>query len=116
MGSNPGHRPTHHSSSHAVAGFPHIKQRKIGTHVSSGLVSLKKKKICIIFTMMAWKITHLKVHNRGWPSGVVVKFACSTLAAWGSWVQIPGMDLDTAHQAMKWWHPTYKIQEDWHRW
>ena len=31
-------------ASHAVAGVPHIKQRKMGTDVSSGLIFLKKKK------------------------------------------------------------------------
>ena len=33
-GSDPGHGPTHRSSSHAVAGVPHINQRKMGTDVS----------------------------------------------------------------------------------
>ena len=32
------------SSSHAVAGVPHIKQRKMGMDVSSGPVFLSKKK------------------------------------------------------------------------
>ena len=50
-----------------------------------------------------------------WPGGIVVKLVCSTLVAWGSWVQIPGVDLHAAHQAMLWWRPTYKIEEDWHR-
>ena len=53
--------------------------------------------------------------TRGQPSGVVVKFACSTLMAQGSPVQILGADLHTAHQAMLWWLPTNKIEEDWHR-
>ena len=40
----------------------------------------------------------LKVElKRGWPSGVVVKFADSTLAAQGSLVWFLGTDLDTAH-------------------
>ena len=43
----------------------------------------------------------IKVHrSRGWPSGIVVKFACSTSAAPGSQVQIPGTDLHTTHQPM----------------
>ena len=33
----------------------------------------------------------------------------------GQPVRILGVDLHTAHQAMLWWHPTYKIEEDWHR-
>ena len=48
----------------------------------------------------------------GWPGGVVVKFVCSALAAQGSRVQIPGVDLHTTHQAMLWQHPTYKREED----
>ena len=47
-----------------------------------------------------------KIHREGPASGVVVKSACSTLAAWGSQVQILGADLHTAHLAMLWWHPT----------
>ena len=39
---------------------------------------------------------------RGWPCGVVVKFACSALVAWGSQVWIPGADLRTTYQAMLW--------------
>ena len=58
-----------------------------------------------VFKMTSW----------GWPSGIVVKFAHSASAAQGSWVWIPSADLHSALQAMLWWHPTYKIQEDWHR-
>ena len=37
----------------------------------------------------------------GWPSGIVVKFACSASVAWGSQVQISGMDLHTTrHHAV----------------
>ena len=39
---------------------------------------------------------------RGWPGGTEVKFMSSFLAAWGSPVGIPGMDLGTAAQAMLW--------------
>ena len=49
----------------------------------------------------------------GQPGGVVVKFVCSTSAAQGSSISIPGTVLHTAHQAMLWWCPTYKIEEDW---
>ena len=52
---------------------------------------------------------------KSWPDGIVVKFVCSTLGAWGSWVQIMDTGLHTAHQAMLWQWPTYKIEEDWHR-
>ena len=51
----------------------------------------------------------------GWPGGTVVKFACSALVAQGSWVQIPGVDLHIAHQAMLWQQLTHKIDEDWNR-
>ena len=51
----------------------------------------------------------------GWPGGVVVEFTCATWVAWGSQVQIPDMDLYTSSQAMLWWRPTYKIEEDWHK-
>ena len=46
---------------------------------------------------------------------VVVKFVRSALAAQGLQVQMLGTDLQTAHPAMLRWHPTYKIEEDWHR-
>ena len=48
----------------------------------------------------------------GQPHGVVVKFICSALVAGSSQVRIPDVDLHTTHQAMLWWHPTYKIEED----
>ena len=48
---------------------------------------------------------------RGWPSGIVVKFVLSALAAWGLQIQILGTDLHTAYQAMLWQRPTYKIEE-----
>ena len=37
-----------------------------------------------------------------------------TVLAQGLQVQIRGVDLQTAHQAMLWRHPTNKIEEDWH--
>ena len=51
----------------------------------------------------------------GHPSGVMIKFVPSTSVAWGLWFQIPDVDLLTAHQAMVWQHPIYKVEEDWHR-
>ena len=56
-----------------------------------------------------------KMQDRGWPGGIVVKLVCSTSVAQGLQVQILGMDLCTTHQAMLWWHPTYKAEEDGHR-
>ena len=57
----------------------------------------------------------IKKSDKGQPSGIVVKFMCLASAAQGSGVQILGADMHTAHQAMLWWHPTYKIEEDWHK-
>ena len=50
----------------------------------------------------------------GLASGMVVKFMCSALVAWDSWVLIQGLDLCTAHQAMLLWCPTYEVEEDWY--
>ena len=60
-------------------------------------------------------IGKFKREERGPPDGVVVTFTCSTLVAWGAQIWILGVDLHSAHQAVLWWHPTYKIEEDWHR-
>ena len=57
----------------------------------------------------------MKKENKGQTGATVVKFTRSALVAPGSWVQIPGADLHTAHQAMLLQHPTYKTEEDWHR-
>ena len=51
----------------------------------------------------------------GWPRGLVVEFVHSTSTARGSRVWIMGMDLHTAHEAMLWRRPSYKVEEDWHR-
>ena len=51
----------------------------------------------------------------GLAGGVVVKFTHFALAARGSRVWVLGADLGTAHQAMLWWRPVYKVEEDWHR-
>ena len=45
----------------------------------------------------------------------MVKFVHSASMAWASPVRIQHVDLHTAHQAMLWQHPTYEIEEDWHR-
>ena len=44
----------------------------------------------------------------GQPGSIVLKFVRSTLVAQGPWVRILAADLHIAHQAMLWWHPTYK--------
>ena len=46
----------------------------------------------------------------------MVKFGCSTSAARGSQVQIPGADLHIDNQAkVLWQRLIYKIEVDWHR-
>ena len=56
-----------------------------------------------------------KKQDRSQPGGIVVKFLHSTSVAQGTQFQILGADLCTTHQAMQWWLPTYKIEEDGHR-
>ena len=65
-----------------------------------------------------WSVIITEIKNFyywGQPSVIVVKFMCSASTARGFQVWILGMDLHTAHQATLWWHPTYKIEEDWHK-
>ena len=51
----------------------------------------------------------------GQPGGTAVKFACSDSVAWGSPVQILGMDLRTVLiKPCCGRHPTYKVEEDGH--
>ena len=61
------------------------------------------------------KIYVTKLWQWGWPEGIAVRFMRSASVVWGLWVQIPGKDLHTAHQAMLWQHLTYRVEEDWHR-
>ena len=49
----------------------------------------------------------------GWPSGVMVKFVCSALVAWGSQVQILSSDLASLVKPRCGSIP-HKIEEDWH--
>ena len=67
--------------------------------------------------MKVFKHRIIKAGERGsCPGGIVVKFACSASAAWGLQVRVLGTNLHTStHQATLWQHPTYKIEEDWHR-
>ena len=44
ISSDPRCGPIHHLPSHAVAGVPHIKKRKMGMDVSSGPAFLSKKR------------------------------------------------------------------------
>ena len=50
--------------------------------------------------LLLWKVRNTKIKGR--PGGIVVKFACSTLAAQGSRVRIPCTDLHSTYQAMLW--------------
>ena len=50
----------------------------------------------------------------GWPGGAVVKFTHSALVAWGSLVQIPGVDMALLGKPCCGRHPTYKVEEDGH--
>ena len=50
----------------------------------------------------------------GQPGGAVVKFARSALAAWGSPVWIPGVDMALLGMPCCGRHPTYKVEEDGH--
>ena len=47
-------------------------------------------------------LSFTKLNWRGQPGGTAVKFARSALVAQGLLVQIPGVDLRTASQAMLW--------------
>ena len=78
--------------------------------------------VCVVLIICIVKSWHTLRKNKlakrsamGRPIGVVVKFMCSAVAAWGLCVWTPGVDLYASHQAMLWLHPTYKIEEDWHR-
>ena len=51
---------------------------------------------------------YIKIKKGAQPSDVVAWFVCSTLAAWGSQVRIPGTDVHTIHQATLWRIPTIK--------
>ena len=70
--------------------------------------------------MLAMCIFHMyktsvkKMSNRGWPSGMVVKFVCSALAVRGLLVQILGMDLAPLVKPCWGRHPKYKVEEDGH--
>ena len=56
----------------------------------------------------------LKTSSWGWPSGIVVKFTCSTSAAWGLRVRIPSVDLVLLIRPCCGSIP-HKIEDNWHR-
>ena len=58
---------------------------------------------CLVYSKHIILVIQVKIEKkRGQPGGAVVKFSHSALAAWGSLVQIPGMNQSTACQAMLW--------------
>ena len=75
-----------------------------GIHTSIfTLWELIKLQICAVYT---FHICILLQKYKIFGAGLVVKFVLSDLAAQGSWVQILGTNIHTAHQAMLWQHPT----------
>ena len=56
----------------------------------------------------------IKIKLRGQPDGTVVKCARSTSEAWGSPVQIPGVDKAPLGKPSCGRRPTYKVEEDGH--
>ena len=76
-----------------------------------GFITLLAAFACINFFIINFK----RYQFRGRPTGVVVKFTSSASVARGLQVQIQGTDLHTTIQAMLLWHPTYKVEEDWHK-
>ena len=85
-------------------------------HTPALCSSVLAPRSCLLNTdVLLYVIFSEKLQCRGRPGGIVIKFACSILVAQGSWFWIPGADLHTAHQALLWRHPTYKIEEDGHR-
>ena len=60
--------------------------------------------------MLVWIVYTIKIIL----GGTAVKFARSTLAAWGLLVQIPGVDMAPLGKPCCGRHPTYKVDEDGH--
>ena len=73
------------------------------------------KGIRLLWALFALLLFAMRNMPWGRPGDGVIKFSCSALVAGGSQVPIPVMVVHTTHQAMLWQHPTYKIEEDWHR-
>ena len=60
-------------------------------------------------------IIYIKKYQGGRPNGAVVMFACSNSAAQGSLVWIPGADMAPLGKPRCGRRPTYKVEEDGHR-
>ena len=82
-----------HSNRHPSAFHPHIVHSEISCGKGEGY---EEEGDWGFVSCLSFKIQDYI----GQPGGVVVKSVHSALAAWGSPVQIPGMDLPTAYQAM----------------
>ena len=59
-------------------------------------------------------ILQKEVQMRGRPGGAVVKCARFALAAWGSLVRLPGVDMAQRGKPCCGRRPTYKVEEDGH--
>ena len=79
--------------------------------------------LCSLFWISGSKVTvHIRITWRGykntkfwgWPGGAVVRFTRSTLMAWGSPVQILGVDMAPLVKPCCGRCPTYKVEEDRH--
>ena len=66
-----------------------------------GSIPHTKNREILAQMLVQGNLPHLneQVKKEGRPGGVVVKFSCLASAAQGSWVEILGADLCTAHQA-----------------
>ena len=99
-----------------------MKGPPLGSHGTWGLpqstnpMMWKYLLFAAVFPTRVWAMGNQELHDGpSQASDVVVKFAHFALVFWGLQVRILGMDLHTVHQAMLRWHPTYKVEEDWHR-
>ena len=80
------------------------EKHSIGQLLSAGAVTGRAARMERIRKMTDW----------GWPSGVEVKFTCSTLVARGLPVQIQGTDLVLLIKPCCGRHPTRRVEEDRH--
>ena len=59
-------------------------------------------------------VSSRSITRGGWPSGAVVKFACSTSAAQGLLVRVLSVDMAPLGKPCCGRCPTYKVEEDGH--
>lgn len=67
-------------------------------------LSLSTTEAFHLFILIIWILyfDYLKTNSRCWPSGIVIKVACSAPVAQGLQILILDMDLHTPHQAVLW--------------